>query len=365
MLGATPRPLKARDRVRLHVGTAEVLASIVLPGGHPIGPGQTAIAQLYLSEPVVTTWNQPFVLRSESPVGTIAGGHVLVPVTGKLRRPSVEVLDRLNDLTSADRMKRASAALYFGGASVRGAHDLPRVAGIEDGQTVIDALIERGDVVLVSLSEQRQIYLHAARLDELAQRVVKVLGKWHDRNPLRSGVDRASLIQQFADFGGPAIVELVLRRLQHAGRLRASDRFVGLADRGPQLSKGEQELLAQLIARFKEAGFQPPSIKECESAATKHQKAVRSLLELAVANGDLVEIGDGLYLHAEVEHELRRRLAEAFAMRQELTMSEIREILGTSRKYGVPIGEYLDRVGFTRRQGDLRRLSTAPGGAAV
>src|SRR5690606_33995739 len=250
-------------------------------------------------------------------------------------------------LTSSDPLVRASAALYFGGASVRGAHDLSRVAGIEDGQPVIAALIERGELVVVNLSEQRQIYLHAVRLDELAERVVKVLGKWHDRNPLRSGVDRASLIHQFADFGGAAVVELVLRRLQQAGRLRSADRLVGLADRGPQLSKGEQELLAHLIARFKEAGFQPPSIKECEAAVTKHQKSVRSLLELATANGDLVEIGDGLYLHAEVEQELRRRLTEAFAQRPELTMSEIREILGTSRKYGVPIGEYLDRVWFT------------------
>src|SRR5690606_37405568 len=116
MLPSAPRPLKARDRVRLHVGTAEVLASVVLLAGDPIAPGQTAIAQLYLSEPVVTTWNQPFVLRSESPVVTIAGGHVLVPATGKLRRPSAEVRERLNDLTSSVPLVRASAALYFGGA---------------------------------------------------------------------------------------------------------------------------------------------------------------------------------------------------------------------------------------------------------
>ena len=144
-----------------------------------------------------------------------------------------------------------------------------------------------------------------------------------------------------------------------------TDRSIGLADRGPKLSKGEQELLHQLIEMFRQAGCQPPSIKECEQAATKNQKSVRSLIDLAACNGDLIEIGEGLYLHAEVEHDLKVKLAEAFKARTELTMSEMREILGTSRKYGVPIGEYLDRIGFTQRDGDLRRLSSVKGRATV
>jgi selenocysteine-specific elongation factor len=365
MLRSAPRPLKARDRVRLHVGTAEVLATVAQLGSEPIAPGQSAAAQLYLSEPVVTTWNQPFVLRSESPATTIAGGHVLVPVANRLRRPSSDVLQRLNDLTSSDPLTRASSAVYFSGNDIQGPQDLTRMAGVENGETVFAELVARGELLVLNVTGHRQIHLHARRLDEYAERVATVLGQWHDQNPLRSNFDRSSLGQQFAYLGDAAIVEVVLARMQRAGQLRLTDRSVGLADRGPQLSKGEQELSRQLIERFREAGFHPPSIKECEQSAAKHQKSVRSLLALAAGNGDLVEIGEGLYLHAETEQELRRRLSEAFGRKPELTMSEMREILGTSRKYGVPIGEYLDRVGFTLRLGDLRRLSSSRGEATV
>jgi selenocysteine-specific elongation factor len=110
---------------------------------------------------------------------------------------------------------------------------------------------------------------------------------------------------------------------------------------------------------------QPPSLKECEQLASKHQKSVRSLIELAACDGDLVQIGDGMYLHAAVEAELKSQLRQALLVRGEMTMSEIRELLGTSRKYGVPIGEYLDRIGFTTRHGDVRRLSSDEGGATV
>ena len=166
-----------------------------------------------------------------------------------------------------------------------------------------------------------------------------------------AAVTARHLLQKFEYVGDAAIINAVLAQMQRDGRLRLDDRTVGLADRGPKLSKGEQELMRQLIERFRVAGFQPPSLKDCEQAATKNQKSVRSLVALAASDGDLVEIGDGLYLHAEVEQELRRRLAEAFREKPELTMSEIRETLGTSRKVWRPHWRILGscRVYETRR----------------
>ncbi len=365
MLPSAPRPLKVRDRVRFHVGTAEVLASAVPLTTGPLHSHQQGFVQLFLSEPVVTTWNQPFVLRSESPVMTIAGGRVLVPAAAKLRRPSPRVMELLQQSTSAEPLVRASAALYFADRGTYGADVLARIAGIDDYDRVFAQLIEQKDLVALPLSGHRQLYLHTLRLEEYAERVATVLEHWHEQHPLRRHCERASLIQKFEYLGEAAIVNAVLARMQHDGRVRLDERSVGLADRGPKLSRGEQEILRQLIEQYRVAGCQPPSLKECEQAVTKNQKSVRSLIALAASDGDLVEIADGLYLHADVEQDLRRRLVEVFRERPELTMSEIREVLGTTRKYGVPIGEYLDRVGFTERQGDLRRLSSAPSQATV
>ncbi|MCA9170939.1 MAG: selenocysteine-specific translation elongation factor [Planctomycetales bacterium] len=113
VLPETPRPLKRRERIRFHAGTAEVLATLVPLGCDQLEPGKSGFAQLHLQSPVVTTWNQPFVLRTESPVATVAGGHVMVPAARKLRRPNAETLQDLAALRADEPTTRAAAAVYF------------------------------------------------------------------------------------------------------------------------------------------------------------------------------------------------------------------------------------------------------------
>ena len=126
VLDSAPRPLKSRSRVRLHVGTAELLASVVPLDCEKIEPGQTALAQLFLNAPAVTVWHQPLVVRSESPVRTIGGGRVLDSQAEKLRQPDAAVLQLLRDLDSPEPLRRASAALYFAGLR----DWQPRIVGI-------------------------------------------------------------------------------------------------------------------------------------------------------------------------------------------------------------------------------------------
>src|SRR5439155_9797391 len=113
-----------------------------------------------------------------------------------------------------------------------------------------------------------------------------------------------------------------------------------------------------IVARYREAGLNAPSLEEVQASVTKNQALVPQLVSLAVAGGHLVKIGPSMYLHAEVEQRIRGMLAEKLRGSSGLTMSQIRELLGTTRKYAVPLCEYLDGVGFTKRVGDLRVLST-------
>ena len=112
---------------------------------------------------------------------------------------------------------------------------------------------------------------------------------------------------------------------------------------------------AGIVARFREAGFQPPSIDQLRNEAERNQAAVPELVRLAAAEGELVQVSDAIFLHCDVEADLRARLRQELATGGR-TLSQIRELLGTTRKYAVPICEYLDRVGFTKREGDVRVL---------
>ncbi|HEX7447583.1 MAG TPA: selenocysteine-specific translation elongation factor [Pirellulales bacterium] len=356
LLPTAERPLKHRARIRCHVGTAELIASLSLLDRDRLQPGETAFAQILLGEPAATVWGQPLVIRSESPVITLGGGAVLDPHAPRLRRNEPAALDRLAELASADPVTRAAAALYFTGLGEWHPRDLARTAGVNDATAAIDELTRRGDLVDLKLSPSRALRVARRALDEIFDRIEAVLVKEHEEFPLRTMLDRSRLVNRIGYLGPDAVIDAVLAAMSRAGRLRTGERGVALPGRGPQLSNNEQKLLSQIIETYRQAAYQPPSIDEVRSQATKNQQVVAQLIALAAAEGELVEIAAGLYLHAEHEQRMRATLAEPLKGGDGLTVSQIRELLTTSRKYAVPICEYLDRTGFTRRVGDKRVL---------
>ena len=142
-------------------------------------------------------------------------------------------------------------------------------------------------------------------------------------------------------------------------QIRLSPTGIGLTGCGPKLSKNEQALLNNIISWFRGDGLTPPTAAECQQRATKNKDAVPQLLTLATNNGDLVEIGKDFFLHAQVLEEVKSKLRALFDTKPQLTMADIRDCLQSTRKYTVPLCEYLDESGFTQREGDFRTLVTA------
>lgn len=353
LLRSASRPLKHRSRVRVHVGTAELLATVALLDRPSLAPGDVAPAQLFLNQPAVTTWSQPLVVRSESPVETIGGGRVLDPDAQRLRKPDATVLQLVHDLQSADVVRRAAAALYFAGLRPWRPQDLVRLAGIEHPDEVYRALLDAGDVREIAVSPTRVRRFHRLVLEQQAARVEAALHALHEQHPLRSKLDRQQLAAGFS-YLDEAVLAAVLDGLRTAGRVQVLGDGVALAGHGPKLSQYERKLLDELIEVFRAAGIPSPSVAECQQRAAKNPQSVPALLALAATNGDLVEIAAGYYLHRDVDRQLQDLLRNQLAGGRGVTLSEIREILATTRKYAVPYCEYLDRIGFTRRDGDLR-----------
>ena len=357
LLPSAGRPLKNRARVRLHVGTAELMAGVVLLDRDQLAPGDWAPAQLFLAQPAVTTWSQPFVVRSESPMVTIGGGQVLDPDAPKLRRGQERLLERLADLWSEDQDVRASTALLFAGWRPWRPEDLARTAGVDDTEGVCRTLVERGELAEIAAGPTRTVRVHRAVLEEFFDRVESALKKMHEQYPLRSLLDRSRLASRFAWLGRDALVDALLRRMAEAGRITLGERGVALAGHRPKLSTKERGLLEAIVEIHRQAAFQPPTLKQVQDQVAGNRAAVAELIKLAAADGRLVEISADLHLHAETEQELRETLAGRFSGGEGLTVGQIREILRTTRKYAVPLCEYLDRIGFTKRHGDVRVLA--------
>jgi selenocysteine-specific elongation factor len=352
------RLLRHRGRYKLHLGTAEVPAVLALLGDDELDPGQPRLAQLFVAEPIVAVHGQPFILRAESPPATLGGGRVVQPGSRRYRRRDRATIDRLEQLRSPDRMVRLKAALAFLGLNSWTGRRLSALTSlaVDQVESSLAALATSGALVELSVGSRRTIRVLAEVAAELEERVIKALDRLHASHPRQSSIPRAHLAASLPDVANDALVSGLLDRLREQGRIVADARTVALPDFEPRLSQGERRLKSELAEAIRSGGMSPPDAAELATTAGARGSVVPELLALLRDEQRIVPIHSGLYLDADVEAELRRRVAERLADGSEISMAELRDLLGTTRKYAVPIGEYLDRIGLTQREGDLRRL---------
>jgi selenocysteine-specific elongation factor len=367
-LSASPefrRPVKHRLPARLHVGTAEVMATVSLLDCDHVDPGQWGLAQLFLDDPVTCVWGQPFVLRDSSAEHTLGGGQVLQPGAVKVRRRHVESLEQIERLWSPEPEVRTLAAAWFAGFHGFVPADLVRGAGVgpDAVEALVAGLVAAGKLAEVTLPPARRLLLHAARVAELEERVLHTLGVLHEQNPLVTTHDRQKTLARLDYVGDEALLGAVTDRLIKARKVVGDARRVARADFKPKLSANQRKLKDKIVEAHAAAGFQPPEPKDFVNQVGGERSAgaaaLKDIFEVAVAEGLLVKVADDVYLHADTDAAMRRKVAERLTGGAGATVAEVRDLLGTTRKYAFPICEYLDRIGLTRREGDLRVLAAA------
>jgi selenocysteine-specific elongation factor len=357
-VGVAVRTLRHRGRYRLHMGTAEVSATLALLEGNELAPGAHQLGQLFLAAPVVAVYGQPFVLREESPPATLGGGRVLQPLARRVRRRDQAALARLNRLRSADPLERLSAALAFLGLKPWTERGLSALTGLPIDQVspLLDRLTGAGALVDVPIGPRRSVRILAEFVVDLEDRVFRALGRLHEARPRHSAIPRAHLSAELPDLGSDALISGIVDRLKAQGKVIVEARTVAVKGYEPRLSQGERRLKNELFESIRKGGMSPPEAADLAGAAGARAAVVPELLALLRDEQKLVEISSGLYLDFDVEAELRRKVIERLSTGLAMTMADLRDLLGTTRKYAVPIGEYLDRIGLTRREGDVRKL---------
>jgi selenocysteine-specific elongation factor len=320
-----------------------------------VQPGEWALAQLFLDEPATATWGQPFVVRGPSATQTLGGGQVLQPVAKKIRRRHLEALERIEQLWSGDSRARALVVAWFSGYHGVAPLDLVRGAGggLDDAATMLRQLEDEKLVVNVG-GAGRHVLLHADVLRELDERVLTALGRLHEQSPLMTSHDRHTVQSQLDYVGDDHLVHAAVDRLIQMKRIVGDLRRIARADFKPKLSANLRKLKDKVVAAYQQAQFQPPEPASFAGHAGGNAASLKDLFEVCVAEGLLVQVAGDIYLHADAEALMRRRVSERLQQGPGATVSEIRDLLGTSRKFAVPFCEYLDRVGVTRREGDLR-----------
>jgi selenocysteine-specific elongation factor len=355
-----PRALRHRGRYKLHLGTAEVSAVLSLFARNETAHGEPELAQILVAEPILAVHGQPFVLRQESPPETLGGGRVIMPNVRRLRRRDHAAIDRLKRLRGQDPVERVGAALAFSGFDFPTELRLRAISGLDEAQLrqAQARLAASGGLIELPLGPRRTVRVLTEFARALEDRVLRALLRLHESRPRQSAIPRSALAGAFPDLPSEAMVSALIDRLAAAGKVVANARTVALLGFEPKLSQAERKLKNELAETIRKGGMSPPDASELAQAAGQKAGIVPELLALLRDEQHLVEINPSLYLDVEAAAELRRRVEERLAGGSAITMAELRDLLGTTRKYSVPIGEYLDKIGLTRREGDIRRLAS-------
>lgn len=353
-LGSVPRPIRSHRWVRLCMGTRETMVRVTVLGGDRVDPGQQAFVQMRCAEPLVAAWGQKFICRDETAARTIGGGIVLRPVSRRLRAGDPALTTHLGELQSSDPLRRVAEVLRFAGFGQLGDLQIAARSGVEPGQ--LNGILERlqADGVWVRLGKTDQLCTTAA-IRELSDRALRWLERFHQSHLDEPGCLTDSFVGWLDRKAGKGLGKIIFTDAL-ADKVKVLGKYVCLPQFAPELSAQDEKLLVALVDEYYESAFQPPTLKATKVAAGTNLQRVKRLAKIAAATGALVHISGDFFLHNDREEDMRRIVAELIGERSGATVAQIKEALQSSRKFVVPLLEYLDRVKYTRRQDDLRFL---------
>ncbi|WP_240610829.1 selenocysteine-specific translation elongation factor [Ammonifex thiophilus] len=351
----TARPLKHRAKVRFHLGTTEVSAQLHLLDREELVPGEEALLQLLLEEPVVAAKGDRFVIRSFSPPLTVGGGRVLALPRMKYKRFRAEVLQYLSRLAEGELKDQVEAYLRKESQPV----SLETVAETltEEKERVVQALEELSKEEKVKLIKvEGQVYAcSAATYRKLSDEARSLVARYLEEYPLREGMPKEELRSRLLPQLGVRAFQTLLEEWAGEGVLSLTAQAVSLPGlAGP--SAEDQERIASLEEVYRRGGLQPPALREAASLVGIEEKEAEEYLGYLLRAGRLVKVAEGILFHREVLAAAEAQVVAALKERGEITVAEVRDLLSTSRKYVVPLLEYLDGKRVTRRIGDKRVL---------
>ncbi len=350
--GKRARPIQAR----LFLGTEEVLARVVPLESPSLGPGE-GYAQLRTVKPITAARGDRFILRTEDDRLTLGGG-IVIDAFARRRGPrrgltvaALRTLEGIPDEEAFDafvRHQREGLTLV----------ELARVLNVGAGRAASLAA-GRQAAGTVLLTEGGRLVARSV-VDETRQTVLAMLSSFHEANPMRPAMALSDLRTRFQTRLHP-LLELALGELAREGRVVVEGGSVREAGHQAAFDGPRERTRQRVVCLYEEAGLQPPGRETAIARLTEEGFSdVGGVIEALLQAGELVSMTHDLLVHARVLEEAKRRLRPHLAP-PGVTVSQAREVLGTSRKYAVPLLELLDRQGFTVRRGDMRVLSPAWG----
>jgi selenocysteine-specific elongation factor len=344
------KPLKDRARVHMHAYTFEAIATAVLfgerSGQKQVSPGETAMAQLRLAGPTLLLPGDRFIVRQFSPVLTIGGGVVLdaSPVPGM---PGLETfLQTLAEGDSQSILRARIARRSYAGITIA---ELIAETGWPR-QEIETCLSASAWSAAVSRIGDRVVHLPA--MGELKSLIIDAVGGFHSKNPLVAGISKEELRDH--NRASSEVFAAALEMLVREKKLQVAGEIVHLPGRGVVMKDEEAESQKIIERAFALAGLKVPALKDVLAGLKVDRARAQKIVTLLLRDKILVKISEDLVFHRDALLDLRQRMSSEKAKSPKIDVARFKDMTGVTRKYAIPLLEYLDREHVTRRVGDER-----------
>jgi selenocysteine-specific elongation factor len=345
------KPLKDRARVHFHCYTSELVAEVVLLDRKQVKPGDSALAQLRLAEPTVVVPGDRFIIRQFSPVATIGGGVVLDALPFKRKVAAEQRISFLTALMQANRELILNARIARRGSAGISLADVVAETGwpLEEAKHLAEALEKSGTVLRLG-----DFLIAADPLKSAEQQIESTLRVFHDKNPLVQGLSKEELREKL-DLS-TTIFDGIMNRLVRARKVELQGELIRLAGRGVQMKDDEAEAKQVIEKAFSSAGLKVPLLKEVLAGLKIDQARAQKIVTLLLRDRILVKLSDDLVFHSAALEQLKQQVRGMKAASPQIDVPKFKDAMGITRKYAIPLLEYLDRERVTRRVGDLRQI---------
>lgn len=351
---AGSKQLKSRTRVRVHHGTSEVLGRIVLLDCDELEPGAKAFVQLRLEEPIVPKFQDRFIVRAYSPIHTIGGGIILDSHPIKHRGKDSKTIEELKIRLEGSAKEIVNLVFAHGLLTEKEAVQRAEMLA-PDIKTSINALLDEKKLLVIETEGTRR-YITSSHYAELRQELEQYLADWRKKNPIALGVNKETVRTQLLWDLPTKTADVLLNRLMVEGIVVIEGDLVREPGHELQLNEEQAQIKRQLAQIYAQTMLQPPLLALLEEQLGRSSKELMPILKILEAEGTLIQIQRGLFFSKDA-YLLAVEQVRNFAQKHgKITVADFRDLVGTSRKYAVPLLEYMDLIKITRREGDFRVL---------
>ena len=340
--------IKNNERIRIYLGTQEVMARIFIPKIKFINSGEKIGALLRFEKPTIISWNDIFIIRTYSPLVTIGGGKILDVgsfVKWKDNCQYIKELFNTNDQYELIQKIIESKKTFPFTFDL-----LSKYLNIS--KDVLNSYLDKIDDIIYIYNDW---ILSLDQFNFLKNNLIRIIEKFHRDNPYRHGILKEEIINKI-NFDSK-FLEYFLKYLIDNNNLKINNSFLSIQNFEVTLSPNDLKNNKKIISLINKEGFNSISIGELNQIIDIEEKEIKKLLKLLIGNGELILVGSNYLFTYNNVQKLISIVKEHFKGNDSMNIKVFKNLTNTTRKFAVPLLEYLDKINLTYRDGNLRRLN--------